>query len=98
MQPILAQVVPYGPPSIKTTRPPWERAARYAARPALPAPMTATSAVVDFTLVPAICFRTPSVRHGVAVLALLARPLLLHLRLCNRAHLEAAVVVEQPSL
>ena len=48
MQPTRAQVVPCGPPSIRTTRLPCAIAARYAAKPEVPAPMTATSTDREF--------------------------------------------------
>ncbi len=51
MQPTRAQVVPWGPPSISTARRPPAIAARYAARPAVPAPMTVTSTVRFFIVV-----------------------------------------------
>lgn len=43
MQPTRAQVVPPGPRSISTDRAPAAEAARWAAMPAVPAPITATS-------------------------------------------------------
>ncbi len=43
MQPTRAQVVPCGPPSIRTSRSVCSRTRRYAASPAVPAPMIATS-------------------------------------------------------
>ena len=44
MQPTRAQVVPWAPPSMSNAVAPADVAARYAASPAVPAPMMATSA------------------------------------------------------
>lgn len=43
MQPARTQVVPHGPASISSVRAPASAAARRAAKPAVPAPITATS-------------------------------------------------------
>ena len=48
MPTVRAQVVPNSAPSISTTCLPACRAARYAAIPAVPAPMTATSTLICF--------------------------------------------------
>ena len=48
MQPTRAQVVPSSPPSIIAALAPAPLAARYAARPAVPAPITATSTCMVF--------------------------------------------------
>lgn len=48
MQPTLAQVVPYGPLSIISTRLPCMRAALCAVMPAVPLPITATSTRIVF--------------------------------------------------
>jgi len=47
MQPTRAQVVPSGPWSISTARAPARRSVLYAFMPAVPAPMTATSTVME---------------------------------------------------
>ena len=67
MHPTLAQVVPCSPPSISSARLPAALAARNAARPAVPAPMTATSvSMVVGMLVIALPFSRSAVRLAAA--------------------------------
>lgn len=84
MQPYRAQVVPPGPASIYRTFAPAAFAARKAARPAVPAPTTATSQAMGLPMRPAqtgaapSCLRMPSSSeepHRSTILPLSKRPI-----------------------